>query len=362
MNDLRSSRNGSSGTARTRVRKALPALLAALVALLWVGLTSAPANAANPGADIEQCRNGTFASPQQCIDGAWQTGNAGASNSHYREGDSVPFRAKLINLSTSGSHTLVIQYDTIDSGAHAYDYLTSYNRTQPAADVCHDISPCAGGSSFPIPADTGIVFANPSSTQAPGAISIWNGTITNIAYGSSDAAGKRSVIVTFTATNPTVVLAWGGHIASQIDWGAGNSAGSISGSPYHMRLLDLDNDGLGNMDRSLAAAAVAPVPATFTTQVSSSSITLGQPVTDLATLAGPNGPVSGSVAFFVCGPNLISNPDCSTGGCAVGSAVTLSGGTATSPAYTPTQAGATASGPSTARTCSRSTPRATTPT
>ena len=93
------------------------------------------------------------------------------------------------------------------------------------------------------------------------------------------------------------------------------------------------------MDRSLAAAAVAPVPATFTTQVSSSSITLGQSVTDLATLAGPNGTVSGSVAFFVCGPSLVSNPDCSTGGSAVGSAVTLSGGTATSPAYTPTQAG-----------------------
>ena len=97
------------------------------------------------------------------------------------------------------------------------------------------------------------------------------------------------MIVTFTAANSTVVLAWGGHIASQIDWGAGNSAGSISGSPYHMRLLDLDNDGLGNMDRSLAAAAVAPVPATFTTQVGASSITLGQSVTDLATLAGPNG-------------------------------------------------------------------------
>ena len=87
-----------------------------------------------------------------------------------------------------------------------------------------------------------------------------------------------------------------------------------------MRLLDLDNDGLGNMDRSLAAAAVAPVPATFTTQASAASISLGQSITDLATLAGPNGIVSGNVAFFVCGPSIVSNPDCSTGGCAVGSA------------------------------------------
>ena len=139
--------------------------MAALAALLWVGLASAPASAANPGADIEQCRNGTFAAPQQCTGSAWQTGNAGASNSHYREGDSVPFRAKLINLSTSGSHTLVIEYDTIDNGAHAYDYLTAYNRTESTAEPCSGIVPCAGGSSFPIPADTTIAFANSSSTQ-----------------------------------------------------------------------------------------------------------------------------------------------------------------------------------------------------
>ena len=70
---------------------------------------------------ISFARNGTFAATQQCTGTAWQTGNAGASNSHYREGDSVPFRATLINLATSGSHSLVIGYDTIDSGKHAYD-------------------------------------------------------------------------------------------------------------------------------------------------------------------------------------------------------------------------------------------------
>ena len=127
-----------------------------------------------------------------------------------------------------------------------------------------------------------------------------------------------------------------------------------------MRLLDLDNDGLGNMDRSLAAAAVAPVPATFTTQVSATSITLGQAVTDLATLSGPNGVVSGNVAFFVCGPNVVSNPDCATGGTAVGSAVVLVGGPATSAAFTPTQAGRYCFRAEYSPTSSRSTPRATT--
>jgi hypothetical protein len=110
-----------------------------------------------------------------------------------------------------------------------------------------------------------------------------------------------------------------------------------------MRLLDLDNDGLGNMDRSLAAAAVAPVPATFTTQASATSIPLGQSITDLATLAGPNGTVSGTVSFFVCGPSLVSP-------------VALP---RRRPSRRPWRA-STASVPSTAPTCSRSTRPATT--
>src|SRR5207244_2918508 len=46
-------------------------------------------------------------------------------------------------------------------------------------------------------------------------------------------------------------------IATRHDWGLFNSAVAISGSPYHMRLLNLDppNRG-GNQDRSLSADAV----------------------------------------------------------------------------------------------------------
>ena len=51
------------------------------------------------------------------------------------------------------------------------------------------------------------------------------------------------------------VLAWGGHISTRADWGQDNSAVAISGSPYHMRLIDLDGSG-GNQDRSLSADAV----------------------------------------------------------------------------------------------------------
>jgi len=78
------------------------------------------------------------------------------------------------------------------------------------------------------------------------------------------------------------------------------------------------------------------VPPTITTQSSASSVDFGGSVTDSATLSGTDGPASGTVTFFVCGPSA-SAPDCSTGGTQVGSPVPVSttsnGGTATSAAY-----------------------------
>ena len=316
-------------------------VLAATVFLLAIAM-AAPmlARAANPAANIDQCRNGQITAPVPCAGDAWVNGNLGPENSHYREGDSVPFRAVLTNLDTSAtSHTLTIQYDTLQSGTHAYDYLTSYNRTETTADATTDVSGVSGaGTCFPIPLDF-IVFNNAGSSQVPGCIRIWNGTITNISYGATDAPGQRSVIVTFTATSSTVLLAWGGHIASQIDWGAGNSAGAISGSPYHMRLLTLDDTQIGNQDRSLKASAILPIPAVFTTQAGFGQITLGQSVTDTATLSGSNGPVTGAIKFFVCGP-AASNPDCTSGGTQVGAGpVTITAGEAVSAPLTPTATG-----------------------
>jgi uncharacterized repeat protein (TIGR01451 family) len=78
------------------------------------------------------------------------------------------------------------------------------------------------------------------------------------------------------------------------------------------------------------------VPPTITTQVNHATVDFGGTVTDTATLAGTDGPASGSVKFFLCGP-AGSNPDCTTGGSQVGAAVPVSttpnGGTATSSAY-----------------------------
>jgi hypothetical protein len=79
--------------------------------------------------------------------------------------------------------------------------------------------------------------------------------------GTYAGTSQTGLALYFTATNSTAVIAWSGHIARRLDWGAGNSAANVSGSPYHMRVIDLgcsndDNCSAGNMDRSLSAAAV----------------------------------------------------------------------------------------------------------
>src|SRR6185369_16867330 len=75
--------------------------------------------------NLDQVRNGTAAAPIDPPD--WVNGNAGASNAHYREGESIPYRLYLTGLSV-GSHTVFIEWDTRHSSVNAIDYITFYDR------------------------------------------------------------------------------------------------------------------------------------------------------------------------------------------------------------------------------------------
>src|SRR5262249_33411391 len=135
---------------------------------------------------------------------------------------------------------------------------------------------------------------------------------------------ERLYDITFTAHGPTVVLAWGGHIASVLDWGAGRTfISAASGSSFHMRLRQLAHNGhvvtAGNRELSLSASALAPTPSPFTTHVSRSPVDVGTTVIDTATLTGrPGNPVAGTVTFFVCF-GTTGRPNCTAGGREVGS-------------------------------------------
>ena len=224
-----------------------------------------------PGAagDLDQCSNGSSALPVPCTGTAWQNGNLNSNQAHYTEGDSAPYRIVLTNVPTTGTNTLVIEYDIMNSSKHAIDFLTSYDRTETTANPCSGILPCVAGTAVAIPAPSSVgspVVGMPTASfnaiaAADKKVSVFNGAITSLTYVSQGsltvAQSSTQVQIQFTANDPTVVIAWGGHIGSSLDWGAGNSAGGISGSPYHMRFIELNGKG-GNQDRSLSAGAIAP--------------------------------------------------------------------------------------------------------
>jgi hypothetical protein len=236
-----------------------------------------------PGVEIEQCTNldSTCDTPSE-----WITGNLGSSKALYFEGQSVPYRTILSGLTAGQTYAVRIEWDTTESGKHAMDYLTGFDRTEIGADPCATAL-CSGGSqTLGIPADP--VVSGAGVTQIGGqTFDLWGGTF--VAPGSTipntgnlcvtpsctiatnpspyshsgdfASASKASVEVHFTATASTAVLAWGGHIASRLDWGVGKSAADLPGSPYHMRLIDfrcsdVTNCSTGQVNLSLSSNAI----------------------------------------------------------------------------------------------------------
>jgi hypothetical protein len=368
--------------------------LVAVVALVGlslpaIALLAQPAGAATVAANIDQCANGPVGGIAPCVNGTlggtsysdWVNGNVNASKAHWREGQFLPYRTTITGLS-SGSHTLTFDYATVQSSKHALDYIGSYDATEQTQTAhtgsassgnfnnnnpCFDILGTATGSgctplgtppvpasTFPVPAAnlTGDATCGGAShlatlpTQQAGNFALFaptaaSGTLTGASYvsqgvvsGGSNCTTTMSVTFTVSGTAPsggwTVVLAWGGHIASSLDWGVGNSASAINGSPYHMALDSIDTTNIGSQDRALAAAAVAGPP-NVATKVSKTSIGVGGSLTDTATLTGTAGTVTGTVQFQLCSNTTAGCPQGT--GTNIGSPVTLVNGSATSPSF-----------------------------
>ncbi|HMB69831.1 MAG TPA: hypothetical protein VKU85_10985, partial [bacterium] len=256
--------------------------------LVALGLLAMPASAlAAPSVNLDQVRNGSAASP---VDpGQWQNGNLNATQAHYVEGWSTSYRAIMTDLPVGQQITLTLAYDIKHSDTHALDYLTHYDRLEPhLATFGHDketLDPLTGTGLLPSAPMSTIPIPPPSSAGSPvpgqpttsfsalpageRVMTLWNGTLDGIAYAMEgdlmEKQDETQISVTFTPSSSTAVLAWGGHIASRMDWmflpdGTPRSAAGINGSPYHMRLIDWTLGNLGQQDRSLAAAAVFPPP------------------------------------------------------------------------------------------------------
>ncbi len=148
----------------------------------------------------------------------------------------VPFRARIYGLSTEGDHPLDIAYDATNGGKHAYDYLASFNATERDARPCEARLCPSQPNLFPIPTNPNLALASPPVTSFPGSIAIYNGTITRVEYlqfppGPDGPSSRTAVRIAFSASRPQVLIAWGGHIASHADWGAGHTTRDMPGVP-----------------------------------------------------------------------------------------------------------------------------------
>ena len=208
-----------------------------------------------------QCANGGRGSTElSCADGNWQFGNLNRNNSQWVEGEFVPYRALITNLTVGSSYTITISYGTTKNGKHAIDYLGTWDQSTLApngpggADACVNVDPCSAPTTAPIPLDPTLTAANPG-IQPAGNFTIWNGTITDVSdyttTGTYATTSDTSITLTYTANAEDVVIAFGGHISSRVDWSLTGTAISISGSPYHA--------SVGGGDRSMDVdAAILP--------------------------------------------------------------------------------------------------------
>ncbi|MBO0836113.1 MAG: hypothetical protein J2P28_11410, partial [Actinobacteria bacterium] len=263
------------------------------------------------------------------------------------------------------------------------DYVGSYDQTETTSPTstrvhfnvnnpCHDWLGTAPGSGCtplgtpPVPASTwpvpkadlagqknacGASGLPTTPTQVDGEFKMFapaaaNIELTGASYVSENVPGggpsgghtcSTTMSVSFRDSHPPTnqgwhaVLAFGGRIASALDWGPGNAAGSISGSSYHMRIVRMDGVGQGSQDLSLSTTALAPFPSPIRTQVSHSGITTGGTLTDTATLTGvpasgaAGGPPTGTVQFQLCSDTTTGCPQ--SRGENIGSPVELTPGT-----------------------------------
>ena len=109
------------------------------------------------------------------------------------------------------------------------------------------------GSATQFGVTDGLASGQPSGQQFItifGAVS--NLSTSQIIYNPDGTKASITVSFTYTGSNAnnadSVVVAWGGHIASSLDWSddAGETvqtASDISGSPYHTRVLNIFENG-----------------------------------------------------------------------------------------------------------------------
>jgi hypothetical protein len=186
------------------------------------------------------------------------------ANSVYAEDEVIPFRWTIETgnpapqLQEGVFYTIQLDYafagGTTSPDKFFFDYLTSYNATEAADAPFGPGSDLAGFqtgnlSTVAIPVDP-----NPDIVgQTAGVFDLFNIDSTTVVFGSYTAdpvnanQEDRQLTITFTPDDGdgnagefvNVGVAWGAHLASQIDYGFENGAASFPGASPQM-VVDLD--------------------------------------------------------------------------------------------------------------------------
>lgn len=215
--------------------------------------------------DLEQSFNGQASSPVSPV--TWGNGDANSNNSHFTEGQSMPYRVVLTGLTNGNTYSFNIDFKITKGGKHAIDFLTRPERIAETVNPCSGIVACSfsGGLDIPTPPtsvpNTRNYFNSLETAEGNQQFYLYNasGVISSyIEAGDENATGDSTatVSVSVVANSSTAVVAWGGHIGNEFDWGLGNGATGINGSPYHTSFGSTDSVSGGNQDQKLTAGAV----------------------------------------------------------------------------------------------------------
>src|SRR6476619_1964488 len=69
-----------------------------------------------------QCQDGPVAAPVPCSGTNYKTGSLNRNNSHYVEGNSIPYQIILTAPAGSTGNTVQLNWETTKGGIHAFDY------------------------------------------------------------------------------------------------------------------------------------------------------------------------------------------------------------------------------------------------
>jgi hypothetical protein len=178
---------------------------------LLSGLSASTTFTDAPAADLDHFGN---------VSGEWLDGLLGSNKASYLEGQSVPDRIIFTDLTPGVSYFITIAYDTTKSGKHAFDYLTTYDRTVSPDPLDGTTGVNATVSTFAIPVDDNVTKGQNGIDDGPvgptggddiAQIAGIGGTITAVSgytRSPNNYVTDSTTTITVTFTPRTSVLAW----------------------------------------------------------------------------------------------------------------------------------------------------------